>query len=199
MPSYAQRHPGRFSILCLVCVSLLCANAAPAAEQKEKKKKKDASAASSVSTAPRLPDEQAIEIAISEMLAAWQIGDTDRLHQYYADDVSVVSGAWEPPVTGWTNFLASYQKLRARVQEVRKDRENTLVRVYGSFAWACFQWDFSATVDGQAMMAHGQTTLVFEKRSDRWLIVHDHTSIVQTMQSPLPAGTPASAPPQAPK
>ena len=46
------------------------------------------------------------------------------------------------------------------------------------FAWASYQWELMATVDGQPYNAHGQTTLVFGKTADKWLIVHNHTSQV---------------------
>lgn len=187
----------RFRLGLLLCVSLFLNGAAVA--QKDKKKKKDAAASDSVSSLVPQPDEQAIDFAISEMLGAWQIGDTERLHKHYADDVSVVSGAWEPPVLGWANFLASYQNLHARMQQIRKDRENTLVRVRGDLGWACFQWNFSGLLDGQPTAARGQTTLILQKRSGNWVIVHDHTSLVQMSQSPSPNNTPPqTAPPAKP-
>ncbi len=116
----------------------------------------------------------AIDILISEMLGAWQIGDLDRLHKDIADDVVVVNGNWAPPVVGWPEYLKAYQAQRARAQQVRMDRTNTLIRVTGNVAWACYQWDFSGIVDGQASSARGQTTLILEKRNDAWIIVHDH-------------------------
>ena len=177
----------------LLCATLFTGSAALA--QKDKKKKKEAPASESGASPVPVREEQAIDLAISEMLGAWQIGDSERLHKYYADDVSVVSGAWEPPVVGWPNFLASYQKLQARMRGIRKDRENTYVRVQGNFAWVCFQWDFSGAVDGQPMAARGQTTLVMEKRNGNWLIVHDHTSVIQTTQ-PAARPTPEPVTPQ---
>lgn len=55
-----------------------------------------------------MTDEQRLEIFVSEMLAAWQIGDLELLHKYYADDVTVVSAAFEPPIIGWTNYAQAY-------------------------------------------------------------------------------------------
>jgi ketosteroid isomerase-like protein len=127
------------------------------------------------------------------MLGAWQVGDIDRLHKTYADDVVVVSGAWEPPIIGWDNFLRAYQQQRARMQAVRMDRQNTYVKVDGNVAWANYQWDFEATVDGQPTAARGHTSLVMEKREGRWVIVHNHTSLVA--QSPTLAA-PANSPPE---
>jgi ketosteroid isomerase-like protein len=81
-----------------------------------------------------------------------------------------------------------------RTQQVRLDRTNTLIRLAGKFAWASYQWDFSAVVDGQPDAAQGQTTLVFEKRGDDWVVVHNHTSLVQASQPVTPASTVTPAP-----
>jgi ketosteroid isomerase-like protein len=184
-----------------ICIAILLSAASPAVAQK---KKKNTDAPANTHTTIPMPDEQQIDYNTSEMLGAWQVGDADRLHKTYADDAVFVSGLWAPPVFGWSNFLSSYQLQRARMQQVRLDRVNTYIKVSGTVGWACYQWDFSGTVDGQPMTARGQTTLVFEKRNDHWLIVHNHTSVAQaapptTAQPPQPA-PPANAPqPQASK
>jgi uncharacterized protein (TIGR02246 family) len=176
---------GLFS--CLLGVTLFLFMGSPAAAQKNKGKDKNTPPApdSGESLVP-LPDNRAVDLVISEMLGAWQIGDIDRLHKAYADDVIVVSGTWDPPVIGWENFLRAYQQQRARMQEVRLDRQNTYIKVDGNVAWANYQWDFSATVDGEPAAARGHTSLVLEKRDGRWVIVHNHTSLV----SQSPATTP---------
>jgi ketosteroid isomerase-like protein len=160
------------AILALVCAS-------PAAAQKDKKKKSETQKPAD-STNPLVPmsDENQIDYMISEMLGAWQVGDVEKLHKDYADDVTVVNGAYAPPIVGWTNYLAIYQQQRTRMQRVRMDRSNTVIKVAGNVAWACYQWDFEATADGAPTTAQGQTTLVMEKRSNHWIIVHNHTSMV---------------------
>jgi len=70
------------------------------------------------------------------------------------------------------------------------DRSNTYIKLSGNFAWATYQWDFSAVVDGQPSSSRGQTTLVLEKRNGQWLIVHNHTSLAQTSQPITPVNTP---------
>ena len=174
----------------LLGTALLFACVAPSNAQQKDKKKKNAS--SQANNKPILPlgDEPQIDYLISEMLGAWQVGDTERMHKDYADDVIVVNGLWAPPVFTWANYLALYQQQRARMQQVRMDRQNTFIKVSGNFAWACYQWDFSGVVDGQPSAARGQTTLILEKRADHWLIVHNHTSLAQSAQPASPVNTP---------
>jgi ketosteroid isomerase-like protein len=180
-------------LLFFLAAALLLTCVSPAAAQKDKKKKKDAPPADTSTDVSNLPDEQQIEYMLSEMLGAWQLGDIDRLHKDYADDVSVVNGAWAPPVFGWTNYLAVYQQQRTRMQQVRMDRSNTFIKVKGTVAWACYQWDFAALVDGQPAASQGHTTVVLEKRNGHWVIVHNHTSQVPG-PAPMAPAKPADPP-----
>lgn len=188
-----KHHIIRHGFLLLFSLLLSLSLASTASAQK-KKKKDDAS--STPAPAAQTPEEQKIDHAIGEMLGAWQLGDVEKLHAHYADDVDVVNGMWAPPVVGWPNYLMSYQSQRARSQQVRLDRSNTLIRLApgGNSGWACYQWEFSAVVDGSPTSAFGQTTLVFEKRNDVWLIVHNHTSLIQASQAAAPQTPPAPTP-----
>jgi uncharacterized protein (TIGR02246 family) len=172
---------------------------ASAQNDKKKKKNEPPPKVDNNSTNPIVPltDEQQIDYMLSEYLGAWQLGDTERLHKYYSEDVSVVSGAWAAPVIGWTNFLALYQQQRSRMQQVRMDRMNTYIKVNGTTAWTCHQWEFAAVMDGTPTAARGQTTFVLVKKDNRWLIAHDHTSVVQTSKETQPTGAPVGAPPPA--
>jgi ketosteroid isomerase-like protein len=189
----ATRRALFFSLFLLLSLTL-----ASTASAQKKKKKNDTTP--NPPTASILPDEQRIDNAIGEMLGAWQLGDVEKLHSHYADDVDVVNGMWAPPVVGWPNYLSSYQAQRARAQQVRLDRSNTLIRLApsGNTAWASYQWEFTAVVDGVPSSAFGHTTLVFEKRNDNWLIVHNHTSLVQATQAAAPAAQPPPATPPKP-
>ena len=172
---------------------VLIFSGAVACAQRKPRERKDQKTQPAVA----LPDEQAIEIAISEMLGAWQIGDVGMLHKYYADDVIVVSGAWEPPLMGWANFARAYRAQRARMEgPPRLERSNTYTIVRGNVAWVVYQWAFNAVVDGKPTSARGHTTLVLEKRKDRWVIVHNHTSLVPEPTPPQPAA-PKPTPPGA--
>ena len=145
---------------------------------------------------PGPPEEEVIDTEISEMLGAWQIGDFTMMKNYYADDVIVVSGVWEPALVGWAKYLQGFMRQRERVTSVRLDRSNSFIRVAGNFAWATYLWDFSAKVDGTPTDAHGQATLIFQKRDGRWLIVHNHNSIIGEARPQQAA--PAQQPPPKP-
>lgn len=167
------------AIALLFCAGVFFGAVTPAgAQQKDKKNKKDAPAPSTTPTIP-LTDERQIDYMISTMLGAWQVGDIEKLHQCYADDVTIVSATWAPPVINWNNYLPLYQQQRARMTQVRLDRSNTLLKVLGNSAWATYQWDFAGIVDGQGAVSQGHTTLVMEKRDAKWVIVLNHTSVAE--------------------
>jgi ketosteroid isomerase-like protein len=185
----ASRCPAARLIGILLLAAFCLASATSASAQKKKKNQDDSQPTPPPSVAANAPEEQKIDYLLSEWLGAWQVGDIEKLHKDMADDVSVVAGTWTPPAIGWPSYLAAYQAQRSRMQQVRMDRSNTLIRITpsGQVAWACYQWDFSAVVDGNPMAAEGQTTLVLEKRNGNWVIVHNHTSLVQASQPTAPA------------
>jgi ketosteroid isomerase-like protein len=160
----------------IVVTLILMATAMPAAAQKSKDKKKDQPPADSQAIPkPLIPDSQAIDQTVGEALGYWQIGDVDSLHKYYADDVVVVSGLWEPPVIGWANYAKAYAEQRSRVTGGRMERSNTLIKVTGNSAWATYQFVYVVMADGKVAKSHGHTTLILNKQGDRWVIVLDHS------------------------
>ncbi len=172
-----------------LALALLCAASAPVSAQKNKKKKDQTADSNTAPILPTLPvsDSQAVDQAIGEMLGYWQLGDTDSLRKYYADDVAVVSGTWEPPVVGWDNFLKSYQAQRAQAQSARLERSNTLIKVTGNFAWATYQFAYSAVAEGKIVVFHGHTSLVLIRQGDRWVITLNHSSITDSITANQPA------------
>jgi ketosteroid isomerase-like protein len=180
---------GKSRVLAAVAL-LLLAFAVPAAAQKNKDKKKQqqSDSASDSQNMPGVSDTQAVDLAIGQSLGYWQIGDVDSLHKYYADDVVVVTGDWSPPLIGWDNYAKAYQAQRARVTGGRMDRTNTFLKVDGNTAWATYQFYYVTSLNNQVSESRGHTTLILNKRGDRWLIVLNHSSIVEpTPASPVPA------------
>jgi ketosteroid isomerase-like protein len=164
----------------------------PQKNQKDSKNKDKGGAASPIDVEPiaPLPDPQAIELMVSQMLGAWQVGDADLMHNFYSDDVLVVSGAFEPPLQGWQSYAQAYMAQRSHMQAAQLDRMNTFTKVDGDTAWCTYQWRFGGLVDGNRVDSVGHTTLVLEKHAGKWLIVLNHTST-----APMPQESTAVQPP----
>jgi ketosteroid isomerase-like protein len=174
--------------LWIIVAAALMAVAIPASAQKKDKNKNipPPDPTEEIKTAMRGPDSQVIDQTIGEALGYWQIGDTVSLHKYYAEDVVVVSGTWEPPVIGWDNFLKAYQTQRAQISGARMDRTNTLIKVNGNSAWATYQFTYAAQMNGTVVQFRGHTTLCLGKQADKWVITLNHSSIVDST-APEPA------------
>jgi hypothetical protein len=84
--------------------------------------------------------------------------------------------------------VKAYQAQRARITAGRMDRTNTYIKVEGNSAWATYQFYYAATMEGKVSESRGHTTLILNKRGDRWVIVLNHSSIVDSaFASPVPA------------
>jgi ketosteroid isomerase-like protein len=96
-----------------------------------------------------------------------------------------------------------YERQWSAFQGIQLNRRNTLVFIHGDVAWASYQWEFDALLKGQPYTMRGQTTLVFNKANDNWLIVHNHTSQVYTQaayaQAPAPTSQPTTMPTASPQ
>src|SRR5258707_12355554 len=79
-----------FSLFLLLSLSL-----ASTASAQKKKKKNDATP--NPPPAAILPDEQRIDNAIGEMLAAWQLSDIEKPNSHNAADVDIDNGMMSPP------------------------------------------------------------------------------------------------------
>ena len=186
----------RFLAACLAAILMFAAAANAAGGQKNKKNNKDATPTDQPAPLPAASDNDQIERNIGEMLGAFQIGDVEMMHKYYSDNVTFVSGDYEPPIVGWQNYAALYARQRSAFQGMQLIRRNTLIIVRGDFAWAMYQWEFDSSVNGQPYQLRGQTTLIFNKVGGNWLIVHNHTAGIypQATATAQQAAAPAAPP-----
>lgn len=186
------QHMTRCSVAVLALAAILCGPAFVYGQDQKNKKRKDKDAEASVSASSLLPDSQGIDLLVSQMLGAWQAGDVDSLHKFYADDITVISGAWEPPLFGWANYARAYQTQIARTSVPRLERTNSFTKVMGDTAVVTYQWQFAGTVDGKPAQAFGHTTLVLQKRAGNWLIVLNHTSAIPAEDTSTVTPAPAN-------
>lgn len=195
MTQIAPKYARGFRIWTILALAWMAVAIPAGAQKKDKNKNTPApDLGEDIKSAMRAPDAQAVDQAIGEAMGYWQIGDVVSLHKYYAEDVVLVSGAWEPPIVGWDNFLKAYQAQRAQVSGMRMDRSNTLIKVNGNSAWATYQFIYAAQKDGKVAQFRGHTTLFLVKQADRWVITLNHSSIVDS-SVPEPATSMDSAQP----
>jgi ketosteroid isomerase-like protein len=168
----------------LTAVILILAISSGAAAQQKKKKGENAGNPSPAPPSDSASVSNQIEHDIGEMLGAFQVGDVEAMHKYYADNAMFVSGSYEPPVEGWSNYVALYQQQKAAFQGMQLIRRNTFIFVHQDVSWASYQWQFDSTFNGKPFTAQGQTTLVLNKVGDNWLIVHNHTSQICPGEAP---------------
>jgi ketosteroid isomerase-like protein len=183
-----------------VLIFAISCGAVAAQKSQKKNKNQPADTTDQSMAALSLPVAQQVDTVIGEMLGAFQLGDMDMMHKYYADNATFVSGVYEPPVVGWVNYLPLYKSGMAGFEGIQVIRRNTYIFNRSDVAWAMYQWEFLSTFNGKPYSAEGQTTLVLNKVGDKWLIVHNHTSQVQppapVQQSAEPSGTPQQPPTQ---
>ena len=180
-------------IAVLAAIFVLALSSSVAAAQKNKKNSASLPQLNN-DDAPPLPagtDAEQIDHDIGEMLAGFQLNNVEMMHKYYSDSVTFISGDFAPPIVGWQNYVPLYEKQAASFSGVQLVRRNTIIFPHGDFAWAMYQWEFTAYYNGQPYSARGQTTLIFNKVGGNWIIVHNHTSVVPqaATQNQPPAST----------
>ena len=167
---FAWRH------VCACCAAAVLIFSVASGSRGGQKDKKKSKASQQPLPALPVPVSDQINRDIGLMLGAFQLGNVELMHKYYSDDATFVSGDYEPPIVGWKNYEPLYRREIAPFQGIQLIRRNTYVFTHGDVAWASYQWEFDSMLNGQPYTARGQTTLVFNKVGDDWLIVHNHTS-----------------------
>ncbi len=184
---HEEFHRARRFAVCLIALLMFAVSASRADNQKNKKNKDSSASDQPATPMPSLPDTDQIEHDIGEMLGAFQIGDIDTMHKHYSDNVTFVGGTYAPPIVGWQNYAALYERQKAAFQGMQLIRRNTLIVAHTDFAWATYQWEFDSSVNGRPYSLRGQTTLILNKVNGNWLIVHNHTSALYAEAAPSTA------------
>jgi uncharacterized protein (TIGR02246 family) len=117
-----------------------------------------------------------IDALLRRSAADWNRGDLAAFMNDYARDslLSFVSG--RGVLYGWQTLFDRYQRAFFQPRAPRDSLAFTdlVVRALDddlAFATARFQ-----LTRGDSVVASGPFTLILEKRGERWLIIHDHTS-----------------------
>jgi ketosteroid isomerase-like protein len=126
-------------------------------------------------------DEQAVQalvISLNESMArAFTTGgiDTDSLMDYYyeRDIYYITPWGWSEPLD---STKARIRRSSARIQDYNNRVENLEVKVYGDGAYASYIFRQNYLVNGSQLEEYLPTTVILERRGDRWKIVRMHRS-----------------------
>lgn len=167
-------HPASL-VLAIVAAAATVAAAPPAAAQQPAHQHPPQRPAAQ---APRPLTGEAAQVGatIQALFAAAERGDLAALDTLYAgDSLTVIEGA------GLDRTWAEYRDhhLTPELKEMKNFRyrpSDIDAHVAGNTAWAMFRYTLSADVGGRHVDIVGRGTAVLERRGQRWVIRHTHTS-----------------------
>ena len=99
---------------------------------------------------------------------------------YYAKDPHLVFFDNSPlKYTGWKEYASGVPKEFAAYKSYKTTLSDDIeAHRLGNFAWGIATWRADAIKkDGSTEVVNGRWTVLFEKRGNDWLILHEHVSI----------------------
>jgi ketosteroid isomerase-like protein len=138
-------------------------------------------AALSRSAAAADSEEGSLRGLIPKVITSWESFDITKIEQYYAADADFAYFDLAPmKYNNWAEYRAGVQKAIFEPNQSVKFKLNDDLRVHrrGSLAWATVT--FGADIvnkQGAGSHLNGRWTMVLEKRSHGWIVVHEHVSV----------------------
>lgn len=121
-----------------------------------------------------------IKMRMDNSLKAWETLDPANAAPFYAKEADHLFFDVAPlKYNGWAEYAEGVKKVIANWTSLKFTLgDDAQVHPHGSLAWtaATFRADFS-TKDGSHQSLNGRWTVVWEKRGNDWLIVHEHVSV----------------------
>lgn len=118
---------------------------------------------------------------VPQILAAWETFDMSKIEPYYAKDSDLAYFDLAPlKYNNWAEYRAGVEKAIFAPNQSLKIIPNDDLRVHrrGSLAWATFSFGADlVSKQGAASHLNGRWTMIFEKRSAGWIVVHEHVSV----------------------
>jgi ketosteroid isomerase-like protein len=135
------------------------------------------------------PDKARLE----QVLAAWGSMDISQPAAFYAKDADLVFYDITPrKYNNWAEYekgvIESNKKYTSMTFKLKDD-----VRFHyqGNLAWTTATVDGDLVkIDGSRVKLDARWTTIWEKRGEKWTIVHDHFSIPPAAPTPNPSTTP---------
>jgi ketosteroid isomerase-like protein len=126
-------------------------------------------------------NEEALLALVPKIVASWETFDLAKIEPYYAKDADLAFFDLAPmKYNNWAEYRAGAPKVLFEPNNSLKLKVNEDLRVHphGDFAWATFTFGADIT-NKQGATSHldGRWTMVLEKRSKNWIVVHEHVSV----------------------
>ena len=147
---------------------------------------------------PTRDDRSAAEIRalFDEFNAAWERRDPAFIERFYAHDADELFFFERRQLTGWDKIRELYRNMFASASRglVKSTYSNLQVRAKGDVGWLAVNFRLEVREpSGVTSVDEGRESMVFERRSGRWVVVHRHTSFQapagEQRQVPLATGT----------
>jgi ketosteroid isomerase-like protein len=122
-------------------------------------------------------EEAAVRRVVEAVASMQQANDIAGLDTLFAPDpwVEIIEG---PGVNhGWTDYRNNHLKPElVEMQHLRFRFFDIVPQVRGKVAWAPFRYELAADTPTGHVEVEGRGTAILERRGERWLVVHLHTS-----------------------
>jgi ketosteroid isomerase-like protein len=117
---------------------------------------------------------------MSTILAAWSTGDPAKAAPYYDKASTDVFYDFAPlQYKGWVAYEAGVKQALGTFEYLKLSLHNDAqVHRAGNTAWGTATWTGDGKLKtGNRVGLEGRWTVIWEKRGNKWLIVHEHFSV----------------------
>jgi len=124
-------------------------------------------------------EEEALRALVPKIVDAWATLDISKLEPYYATDSDFAYFDIAPmKYSNWKEYREGAQKaLFEPNRSIKATMDDLRVHRRGSLAWATFTVGLDiVSKEGAASHVNARWTMVLEKRSKGWIVVHEHVS-----------------------
>lgn len=125
----------------------------------------------------QVPDTTAVRRVVEALAGFAQAKNYAALDTLYAHDawVEIIEGAGVNH--GWLDYRDNHLKPEfSEFQNIRYRYYDIAPQIRGPVAWAPFRYELNVDAPRGHLDLEGRGTAILEKRGDRWVVVHKHSS-----------------------
>jgi len=120
-------------------------------------------------------DEGDVYKANEAFYSAFESLDIKEMEKVWLEEkyVQCIHPGWRS-LTGWEDVMNSWRQIFENANEMRFLLTNVQVQVQGSLAWVTLYENINGRVGQEISSGVILSTNIFEKRQDKWYIIHHH-------------------------